>query len=68
MNNYKVVKVEDTKESFANAVSELHNSLMKGSGVGFDLRGISKQSIEKIETDFNKITNEIIIAPRSIRY
>jgi hypothetical protein len=37
-----VIKVEDTVQSWRNAMQEMHDALRKGGGVGFDLTALSK--------------------------
>lgn len=40
---YRVVKVEDTKESLSKAMKEMNDALMKGSGIGFDVSNIKSK-------------------------
>jgi hypothetical protein len=55
VSRYQVIKVEDTRESLINAIKEMHDAMMKGSGIGFDFRGIESKErqvivMDKIET------------------
>jgi len=55
LSRYKVIKVEDTKESVRNAIQEMQDTLMKGGGIGFDVSGLSKEDQHVFQKEIDDI-------------
>lgn len=68
MSRYRVITVEDTRESLTIALKEMHDALMKGSGIGFDLRMVKPKGrkaslLKEIDQEYLKAT----ISKRTIK-
>lgn len=66
MTKYRVIKVEDAKESLTNAIKEMHDALMTGGGIGFDLRELSKKEQEYAQKEMDQAYHQAIINSRAV--
>lgn len=62
MTRFPVIKVEDSRESLVHAIHEMHETLKKGGGVGFDLTGIqSKSKQDEIRKRLNEEADKLMM-------
>lgn len=69
MTRPKIVKLEDTKESWVHAMHELHEALQKGGGIGFDFSNLEKRVAADMMSRLEKeATNKMIQGKRKAHW